>query len=130
MIGGKSRRQRIWEAIRQRRTDFTLLDIVCAAHVETETVRTYLTCLINGGVVVQTTVPCHPREPKRYRLTRDNGVEAPRLTKSGKPVIQGLATEQMWRTLRMMAAISMEPNWPASLQRPASPSHLLLPATT
>lgn len=102
MIGGKSKRQRIWESIRRQDNEFALLDIVRAAHIETETVRTYLTCLVNGGVVVQTTVPCHPREPKRYRLERDNGVEAPRLTKSGKPVIQGLATEQMWRTLRMM----------------------------
>lgn len=102
MIGGKSKRQRIWESIRRQGNEFALLDIVRAAHIETETVRTYLTSLINGGYVVQTTPPRHSREKNCYRLERDNGVEAPRLTKSGKPVTQGLATEQMWRTLRMM----------------------------
>jgi hypothetical protein len=32
---------------------------------------------------------------------RDNGIDAPRVRRDGSAVTQGLAQEQMWRTLRM-----------------------------
>lgn len=101
MIGGKGKRQRCWEAIRARREHFTMLDVACAADADTETTQTYLQALLAGGYIVQTNQTRRGQQ-KHFRLERDNGLEAPRLTKDGKPVTQGLAQEQMWRTLRII----------------------------
>lgn len=102
MIGGKSKRQRIWEAIRARRDGFTLLDVACAADMDMATTRTYLQSLERGGFTVQSNETVRIGEEKQYRLIKDNGLEAPRLTKDGQPVTQGRAQEQMWRTMRIM----------------------------
>jgi hypothetical protein len=39
-------------------------------------------------------------------LARDVGVEPPRVTNDGKVVTQGLAQEQMWRTMAAMVSFS------------------------
>lgn len=102
MVGGKSKRQRLWEAIRNRRQSFTLLDVACAADLDMATTRTYLQSLERGGFIEQCGSSDRPKPEKIYCLIKDNGLEAPRLTRDGKPVIQGQAREQMWRTMRML----------------------------
>jgi len=102
MVGGKGGRQRIWEAIRVRRNGFFLADISDVATVDLTTARTYLQALERGGFIQQINVTEKVAEAKQYALIRDNGLEAPRLTVDGKPVIQGLVNEAMWRTMRMV----------------------------
>lgn len=100
MIGGKSSRQRIWEELRKQKDTFEMYPIARAANVDDETLKTYLYCLTAGGYVE---VVQRKRYNKTiYRRIKDNGVEAPRLTRKGKPVIQGLISESIWRTLRIL----------------------------
>lgn len=104
MIGGKSPRQRIWEAIRALRDGFFQVDIVRHAKVAESVVSDYVKCLHAGGFVsvidkVKVGSMC---VKKFYQLDRDNGLEAPRLTKRGLPVTQGCGNDAMWGTLRRM----------------------------
>jgi len=104
MIGGKSQRQRIWEAIRALRDGFFQVDIVRHTKVAERVVADYVKCLHAGGFVsvidkVKVGSMC---VKKRYQLERDNGLEAPRLTKRGVPVTQGSGNDAMWGTLRRM----------------------------
>jgi predicted transcriptional regulator len=99
MIGGKSSRQRIWEELRKQKGEFEMYPLASAANVDDETLKTYLYCLTAGGFVE---VVKRKRYDKTiYRRIKDNGVEAPRLTRKGEPVKQGLISEAIWRTLRI-----------------------------
>lgn len=104
MIGGKSKRQRCWEAIRARRDGFTLLDVACTADLDMATTRTYLQSLERGGFIEQGNITRPMGEEKHFRLIKDNGLEAPRLTRDGQLVTQGRAQEQMWRTMRILGS--------------------------
>lgn len=99
MIGGKSSRQRIWEELRKVDDEFEMYPIARAANVDDETLKTYLYCLTAGGFLE---IVKRKRYDKTiYRRIKDNGVEAPRLTRKGEPVKQGLISEAIWRTLRI-----------------------------
>lgn len=103
LAGGKGLRQRVWDRIRSWRGDFGLADIVVGAEC-TATVRDYTIGLERSGfiVIVQKHQCGGHNIPKRWKLARDAGAEAPRVRKDGTFVTQGLAQEQMWRTLRML----------------------------
>ncbi|MGC0151220.1 hypothetical protein ACPRNU_02025 [Chromobacterium vaccinii] len=103
MVGGKNKRQRIWEYIRQSREGFAVSEAAWKAHVDGDTTRTYFQSLENGSYITVINPVRGPQEEKRYRLERDTGLEAPRLTRSGQPVTQGLAQEQMWRAMRILS---------------------------
>lgn len=105
-IGGKTSRQRIWEAVRTLREGFNNYSVARKAQADDETVRTYLACLIKGGYLESMNPEVHIGDERLYRLIQDNGVEAPRLDKKGKPVKQGMGTEQMWRTIRLIGEFS------------------------
>lgn len=103
--GGKGPRQRIWEAIRAREGgEWTRYQIARAALVEDTTVTTYCQALEKAGIVaiVSRTKISNVAAETGYRLQRDEGLEAPRLKRDGSRVTQGLAQEQMWRTLRLL----------------------------
>ncbi|MBU2967086.1 hypothetical protein Q4508_12445 [Amphritea sp. 2_MG-2023] len=100
MIGGKCARQRIWEQLRIQRDGFQVLPIAQHANAEIATVQTYLLCLKAGGYV-ETVSRGHLKKAV-YRLVKDDGLEAPRLTRNGEPVKQGRVSEAMWRTLRIL----------------------------
>lgn len=103
MIGGKSKRQRMWEAIRAKRSGFTLMDIATAAELEIDAVTAYLAALRRGQWLVQTNdAGSYSRKAKRYALARDNGIEAPRVNRRGQAVTHGLIKEQLWRTMRLI----------------------------
>lgn len=102
MVGGKSKRQRMWEAIRAHRQHFVLLEIARIADADLDTTKTYLQALEKGGFIVLLNPTRGGHDEKRWQLVQDNGLEAPRLTKAGKPVVQGLSNEQMWRTMRIV----------------------------
>ncbi|BAE49252.1 hypothetical protein [Paramagnetospirillum magneticum] len=102
--GGKPQgRQGIWEAIRAARESFTLPGLVAATDIHRDTVRSYLRGLEAAGYIVALDRPNFADgATKVYQLVRDVGVEAPRVTRDGKPVTQGAAQEQMWRTMKMI----------------------------
>lgn len=104
MIGGKTPRQRAWEAIRQLRNGFRQEDIVRKARVSESVVMDYVKSLIKGGYIEIASEETINRvcAKRTYRLVRDNGMEAPRLTKSGEEVVQGSINDAMWGTLRRM----------------------------
>jgi hypothetical protein len=92
-------RQRVWNAIRRSSVPFTSSDIAAAIAVETEIVRDYIAGLSAAGFI---SIVGRSRKGVTYALARDNGVEAPRVNRSGHVVTKGLAQEQMWRVLRML----------------------------
>ncbi|MBA4094100.1 MAG: hypothetical protein C0489_08420 [Candidatus Accumulibacter sp.] len=102
--GGKGLRQRVWERIRALRgAEFALRDIVIGSECF-ETARDYILALHRGGYLSVREAPNRigrGNQVKLYTLINDAGAEAPRLRRDGTPVTQGLAQEQMWRTLRM-----------------------------
>lgn len=92
-------RQEIWQAIRDRAEHFTLNDLVTATGADRKTTADYLRCLLPGGVIATI-------EPDAYRLVDDRGFHAPRLNRSGKPVLQGAGTENMWRSMQGLVQFS------------------------
>jgi len=103
LVGGKGSRQRAWEAMRKSAGPFTCFQIARKAKVDDETLFTYLISLERGGFV-----ECAKVEGKAiqkhalWTIVRDNGIEAPRVTREGKLVTQGLGTEAMWRSMRII----------------------------
>lgn len=104
--GAVGAREAVWAAIRKHPNHFTLGDV--PGQVNRATARDYLRCLEAGGYVARNGgggrgALGHPA-PVEYRLLKDQGVEAPRLTRDGKPVTQGRGREQMWRAMAAMAS--------------------------
>jgi len=112
-IGG---RQGIWQAIRKCRR-FTVRQLAEAARAERSAAWSYVKCLVAGGILQPDGTEPAPRsafggrpndknQSAVYRLVKDCGVEAPRLGKDGKPSKQGLAREQMWRTMHLVSSFN------------------------
>lgn len=93
----------IWAAIRKLR-EFSMLELEHATRIRMATTRTYVTGLVRAGFLEVSEV-AH-RDAKgmqvacRWRLVKDNGIEAPRVTRDGKPVTQGQSRQQLWRAMR------------------------------
>jgi hypothetical protein len=94
------------------------------ANADDETVRTYLASLAKGGFIERENPSTVIGTEAFWRLVKDNGVEAPRLDRQGRPVTHGLGTEQMWRTMQMsgefdyssLAALASTPEVPVKPQ--------------
>lgn len=95
-------RQVIWEAIRAKTGPFTIPDIVQATYISRHTVRSYLNCLVAGGLMRRFEDEKHIF----WELLRDEGYYYPRLNQRGERVTQGMGVEQMWRTMRIMHQFS------------------------
>jgi len=91
-------RQAIWQGIRAIREGFTIPELAARTDIHPDTVRTYLIGLAAAGFIVR--IPSSIRGG--WNLVKDVGVEAPRVTKGGQTVTQGLAREQMWRTMKLL----------------------------
>ncbi|WP_420996209.1 hypothetical protein ACKI2N_002400 [Cupriavidus sp. 30B13] len=104
MKGGKTNRQRIWEAIRVRRSSFDQLQLAADVGGLERIVEEYVRSLLRAGYIA--VIPDERAglvgTRRTYRLVRDNGVEAPRLTKSGEPVLASTGNEAMWGTMHRM----------------------------
>lgn len=106
-IGGKGPRQRIWEAVRVHGANdaiFTVAGISREAKIEAPCIRDYFKCLLAAKIIRDTNRSDGVGKERFYFLDRDEGLEAPRLRRNGERVTQGLAQEQMWRTLRLLQA--------------------------
>lgn len=102
----------IWGAIRKLRR-FTVLELEHATRIDEQTIRSYVQGLKAAGYLT-VAEPVH-KDHKHgvlnstseiLALVRDIGVEAPRVTRAGKPVTQGAGTESMWRAMRMLKSFS------------------------
>lgn len=107
MVGGKAPRQYMWEAIRANHEGFTRYQIARKSNQDDSAVKQYLTALHKGGFIAPV------REFERaeevvWHLCNDIGVEAPSLNSKGLPTKEGLATEAIWRTLRILGEVSPE----------------------
>lgn len=103
MVGGKGSRQIAWEAIRKHGGTFTCADISRKAKVEEKNLYSFIQGLERAGFLVGH-LPAEAKigTKKTWSLERDNGVEAPRVTREGKLVSQGSGTEAMWRSMRII----------------------------
>jgi hypothetical protein len=104
LAGGKGSRQRAWEAVRRHAGAFTCFQIARKAKVDDAALITYLVSLEKAGFLAGEDMAGKPvRTRKTWTLLKDNGVEAPRVTRDGKLVTQGMGTEAMWRSMRIIA---------------------------
>ncbi len=102
MRGGKSPRQRVWEQISKQPKGFTQAQLAEFGKVSESIVKDYVKVLLTAGFIAVVDSESIGAICKRYTyaLVKDNGIEAPRLTKSGDVVTQGSVNEAMWGTLR------------------------------
>lgn len=104
LAGGKSPRQRIWEAIRAMSGSFDVRDVT-PSDVATVAARDYLTGLALAGYLTVTQQGKAPRTPTLYKLARDAGAEAPRVRKNGEE-IAGSGDEAMWGAMQALGAFT------------------------
>ncbi len=107
--GKATGRQAIWEAIRTQKEQFTRKDIETVSKVNIGTIDTYLKSLIKAGfvevsgeIVEQTLLQNRTKTSKTMTLIKDTGFEAPRVNRNGELCTQGLANEQLWRSMKMI----------------------------
>lgn len=88
----------VWAEIR-RLNIFTKRDIHDNTDIHNKTITDYVKRLMAGGYIEE-----HGsfEETGRYVLARDAGIHPPRIRPNGQPVTQGKATENMWRSMRML----------------------------
>ncbi|VVE15257.1 hypothetical protein PAN31117_03047 [Pandoraea anapnoica] len=105
-VGGNVQRQRIWEAIRENRAEFTARAVATCSRVSTETTRKYLRSLQTAGYIEVTGQRARVTNAGRYRLKKDAGIEAPRIDLRGN-VLPPTYCENLWRTMRILGSFSV-----------------------
>lgn len=105
MVGCKSNRQRMWEAMRAHPEAFTGYQIARRAAVHDTAVRSYIQSLEKAGYLERIAGADHFLE-QTLRLVKDMGAEAPAVTRSGGASTAGLGNEAMWRTLRILGELT------------------------
>lgn len=102
----KTPRQRVWEAVREYRNDFTLLLVAGKGRMKIDACRDFLKSLRLAGFIEEThrvhagfqrgnTAQVH------YRLVKDCGVHAPSVDKRGNLIEVRAVNEAMWISLRI-----------------------------
>lgn len=104
--GGRGAFQRIWEAIRTRRENFTVFLIHSDTLATIGAIQHYVHALVRGGYVERINQRERNVEKQHFRLIKDCGIEYPRLTAKGQPIKRDLCTEAMWRTMRIIGDFS------------------------
>lgn len=96
-------RDAIWSAIRKCRK-FTAFELEHECRCNLGTIKTYLTGLTAAGFLAREFRARRDGKGKyarsEWKLVRDVGVEAPRVTRIGAEVTQGRARQQMWVAMR------------------------------
>lgn len=95
--------QAIWEAIRAHPESFTITELWGVIDMHRQSIKNYVHRLVKGGYVAQQD---DFATSYAYRLVRDAGQHAPRVTPDGKDVIQGSANQNMWRAMRSLSQFS------------------------
>ncbi|MEF8769382.1 hypothetical protein [Candidatus Accumulibacter contiguus] len=112
LAGGKSQRQRVWEAIRslsacalgggEESRWFAADDLSRQAKIEMPVVREYCKCLVAAGYLRSATSAAGRGVKTSFALDKDNGIEAPRVRRDGSPVTQGSGTQAMWDAITVL----------------------------
>ena len=105
LTGGQSRRQRIWNKIRE--TDGNKFDIadVTPGDVNRKTAQDYIKGLVNAGYL--NVVQAASNQTRAiFQLANDTGMEAPRVTKNGEKVTQGQGNEAMWGAMQALGSFN------------------------
>lgn len=89
--------QAIWEAIRGFKEPFSHDQLQNRCRKEEKAIGRFLRALRAAGYLVQIDTD---DGGVHYKLEKDVGHEAPRLTLTGKPAEQRYGAEQMWRVMR------------------------------
>lgn len=99
-----NRRQQIWDMIRTFKTPFNSKDL--QLHLEWKKPQIdfqYLNQLVVHGFLEQV-----KQKPKHWQLSKDNGVEAPRISDSGELLIDGGVNENLWRAMRISKVFTID----------------------
>ena len=105
IAGGKSHRQRVWEAIRGlagagNEGTFSADDVSRCSKVDLPEVAAYAAGLLAAGYLGATDpMPVGGRVKRLFFLARDNGIEAPRVRRDGSPVTAGLGSQALWAAI-------------------------------
>jgi len=125
-------RERVWAAIRLLKKGFSVASVqdACEPMVSYSIVRDYMRALEAAGKVrrVVDSAPVEHRGAWHSAPLFDlacKDVEAPRLQRSGQPVTQGLATEAMWRLMRVLKTFT-----PQQLAEAATLGECVVPVAT
>jgi len=103
-------RDAIWAAIRDLR-EFSVSEIEDKTRVSHGGIKAYILGLTKAGYLRRTE---HHHRAKvdnrfvanRWRLINDVGVDAPRVTRDGKRITQGLGRENMWHAMHILRDFS------------------------
>lgn len=106
LAGGKSQRQRIWEAIRATAGQSFDQRDVTPGGVPDDTALTYLRSLTCGEYLQVVQQGRAPRVRTQWKLVRDTGAEAPRVNKRGETVEQGSGNEGMWVAMQALSSFT------------------------
>jgi hypothetical protein len=102
VTGTKEPRQRIWESIRVLRPGFSVNDIARRSGQQLYDINRYFQALAKAGIIKLIEAPAG-KEGRVFALIHDEGVEHPRLNSKGQRTYAHLATENIWRTLRILS---------------------------
>lgn len=102
VTGTKEPRQRMWESIRLLRPGFSINDIARRSGQQPYDINRYFQALTKAGVIGLIETP-KGKEGRVFALIRDEGAEHPRLNSKGQRTFTHLATENIWRTLRILS---------------------------
>jgi hypothetical protein len=111
--GSLTPRDRMWAAIRALSVrPFSAIEVQFLANLRApaegrshiDAVESYLEGLARAKpAYLEETQDCGLRsELRSYTLVRDVGVDAPRVTRDGKPVTQGAGNEAMWAAMKVL----------------------------
>lgn len=107
MVGGKTPRQYIWEAIRAINAspkELTTYNVAHKSGQDDQAVRAYFRDMEKAEIVSK--VRSVSRFDAEWALLKDEGVEAPRISRSGKISKYAGGAENIWRALRILGEFS------------------------
>jgi hypothetical protein len=100
-------REAVWDIIRRLKT-FTVRELRDETHLGIDTVRDYVTGLLNAGyLAIQSEAEPFGKAGATYALIRDGGIEPPRVRKDGSEITQGRGRERMWTSMRILKEFSV-----------------------
>lgn len=102
VTGSKEPRQRIWESIRVLRPGFSLNDIARRSGQHPNEIGRYFQALTKAGIIRQIEEPAG-KQSRVFALVQDEGAEYPRVNAKGERTYGHLATENIWRSLRILS---------------------------
>lgn len=100
VLGTKEPRQRIWEAIRLLAPGFSINDLARRTGQAPQAINLYIRALTKAGIIELIEIP--KKEGRVFALIRDEGADYPRLNSKGQRTYDHLATENIWRSLRIL----------------------------